>query len=338
MQSKQVMTFQSEKQVVLDYYAKLDAAPPSAVADVIAEYTAPKFLWRGMHPFHELDTPDAVATAFWGPLRTALTSLQRRMDVFMAGANALDDGASRWVVSMGHLMGLFDAPWLGIPPTGKVAMLRYAAFHRVQDGRIAEEAMFFDIPHLMVQAGLQPFPPQTAAQLVQPGPRTHNGLLFQPQPEADGKATLDAIDFMVEDLSKWTGGQSEPLVDELRRSWHEDMLWWGPTGIGATYTIDRYAQQHSGPFREAFGHSRRFNGHIAKIGEGEFGGFFGWPNLTLEHQGGFMGMPATGQPGDMRVVDIYRRQGDKLAENWVFIDLLHFWNQQGLDVLARPLR
>ena len=35
------------------------------------------------------------------------------------------------------------------------------------------------------------------------------------------------------------------------------------------------------------------------------------------------------------VVDIFRRDGDKLAENWVFIDLLHFWKQQGLDILQR---
>jgi hypothetical protein len=37
----------------------------------------------------------------------------------------------------------------------------------------------------------------------------------------------------------------------------------------------------------------------------------------------------------MRVVDIYRRDGDKLAENWVLIDLLHWLKQQGLDVLER---
>jgi hypothetical protein len=37
----------------------------------------------------------------------------------------------------------------------------------------------------------------------------------------------------------------------------------------------------------------------------------------------------------MRVVDIYRRDGDKLAENWVFIDLLHWLSMQGLDVLKR---
>ena len=59
--------------------------------------------------------------------------------------------------------------WASAPP-GKIAMLRYAAFHRVEAGKIAETAMFFDIPHLMIQAGQNPFPPQTAAHLVQPGP------------------------------------------------------------------------------------------------------------------------------------------------------------------------
>ena len=47
-----------------------------------------------------------------------------------------------------------------------------------------------------------------------------------------------------------------------------------------------------------------------------------------------MGLPAS-TPADMRVVDLYRRDGDKLAENWIFIDILHFLNMQGLDVLAR---
>ena len=71
------------------------------------------------------------------------------------------------------------------------------------------------------------------------------------------------------------------------------------------------------------------------IAEGRFGGLVGWPNLTLKHDGGFMGMPATDREGDMRVIDMYRREGTKLTENWIFIDLLHFWNMQGLDVLGR---
>lgn len=328
--------FQAEKLLVRAYYKALDEADEADLPSVLAQYVAPGALWRGYHPFNEITDSAEVAHRFWQPLRRALTRMQRRMDVFMAGSNAIDDGQSTWVVSMGHLLGLLDEPWLGIRPTRKIAMLRYCAFHRVEGGKIHEEAMFFDIPHLMMQAGLRPFPPQTGAHLVQPGPLTHNGLLFDAQDPAEGIETLRAIDAMVTDIATWSGGRTEPLVEELRRTWHEDMIWWGPAGIGATYTIERYAKQHSGPFREAFV-DRTFNGHIAKIGEGDFGGFFGWPNLTLENRGGFMGMPATGRPGDMRVIDIYRRRGDKLAENWIFIDLLHFWNMQGVDILGRTV-
>ena len=228
----------------------------------------------------------------------------------MAGDNVLDHGGT-WVVSMGHLMGLFDAPWLGIRPTRKMAFLRYCEFNRVAGDRITETAMFFDIPHLMLQAGLTPFAVQTGAHCVQPGPAVHTGLMFDAQDPAEGEKTMAAINAMVADIATWSGGKSEPLVEELRRSWHEDMIWWGPAGIGATYTIPRYAEQHSGPFRAAFV-DRTFRGHVAKVAEGEYGGFFGWPNLTLDHRGGFMGMPATGQSGDMRVIDIYRRRGDKL--------------------------
>jgi len=327
-----VTSFQSEKQLVAEYFAALDAATAGDIARVMARYCSSDYRWRGCHPFDEIAGIESVAARFWEPLRGAIRPMQRRQDIYMAGLNALDDGASTWVVSMGHLVGLFDAPWLGIPATGKMAFLRYCEFNRVADGRIAETALFFDIPHLMIQAGLNPFPPQTAAHLVQPGPMTHDGLMTGDTDPEEGRRTLAAIDFMIAELRNWQ--EEVPLEQELRRSWHEDMIWWGPAGIGATYTIERYAQQHSGAFRAGFA-NRQFLGHVAKVAEGSFGGFFGWPNLRLTPTGGFMGMPGTGKPGEMRVVDIYRRSGDKLAENWVFIDLLHFWMQQGVDILGR---
>jgi hypothetical protein len=37
----------------------------------------------------------------------------------------------------------------------------------------------------------------------------------------------------------------------------------------------------------------------------------------------------------MRIVDIYRRENNKLAENWVYIDILYYLYQQGLDLLGR---
>lgn len=326
------MSFQSEKQLVLNTYTAMDSATPERIKDVLVAAMAPDAKWRGFHPFGELDGPEAVADAFWAPLRNSLTRMQRRQDIFFAGRNEIDGFDGVWVVSMGHLMGLFDQPWLGIAPTGKMAFLRYCEFNRVEGGRITETAMYFDIPHLMMQAGLQPFPPQTAAHLVQPGPMTHDGLLFEDAPEAEGTATLAAINAMIGDLGTWQLGL--PLEEELARTWHDDMIWWGPAGIGATYTIERYAKQHSGPFRAAFT-ERSQTKHLARLAEGHYGGFFGWPNFTARHTGGFMGMPASDVRGEMRVIDIYRRSGDKLAENWIFIDLLHFWKMLGVDILAR---
>ncbi|SMX41056.1 ester cyclase [Maliponia aquimaris] len=325
-------SFQAEKDLVRQFHAALDAAAPADLEPVATRFATDDWLWRGFHPFGELRGSGAVASAFWSPLRQSLTRMQRRVDIFMAGRNELDGFASVWVVSMGHLMGLFDRPWLGIAPTGKMAFLRYCEFNRVENGRIAETAMYFDIPHLMMQTGLTPFPPQTAAHLVQPGPLTHDGLLFGPQPEAEGAATLAAINAMIGDLGTWQLGL--PLEEELARTWHDDMIWWGPAGIGATYTIERYAKQHSAPFRAAFT-DRSKTRHICRMAEGHYGGFFGWPNFTARHKGGFMGMPGSDTPGEMRVIDIYRRSGDKLAENWIFIDLLHFWKTQGVDILAR---
>lgn len=322
--------FQTEKNLVLDFYQTFDA-PNSDMKQVMSDAISADYLWRGYHPFGELTGTEAV-TQFWTPFRNAVSSMQRRQDIFFAGKNEIDGFKSTWVVSMGHLMGLFDKPWLGIRPTGKMIFLRYCEFNRVENGKIAETAMYFDIPHLMIQAGQNPFPPATAAHMVQPGPLTHSGLLFNKQDPSEGEATLAAINAMITDLGQWDSGLS--LEDELRRTWNEDMIWWGPAGIGATYTIERYAKQHSGPFRAAF-KERSKTKHICRVAEGHFGGFFGWPNFTARPSGGFMGMPSTGQTGEFRVIDIYRRDGNKLSENWIFIDLLHFWKQQGVDILER---
>ena len=70
-----------------------------------------------------------------------------------------------------------------------------------------------------------------------------------------------------------------------------------------------------------------------QISRRKFWWFFGWPNLTLTPIKKFMGMNTKQKPSEMRVIDIYRRDGDKLSENWVFIDFLHFWKLQGIDIL-----
>jgi hypothetical protein len=325
------MSFQTEKALVRAHYDALAKATPDTVAAVLAERTSADWHWRGMHPFYEQHGAAAVAESFWGPFLTAMTKVQRRQDIFIAGRNQIDGFQSTWVISMGHLMGLFDAPFLGIKPNRRIAMLRYAEFNKVVDGKIVETAMFCDLIHLMTQAGQYPLPPQTGMHLVQPGPATHDGLLFGDVNPTEGDKTLALINTMIGDINAHQ--EYDTPQKELAQCWHDDMLWWGPEGIGATYTIDRYVVQHQRPFRTQI-KDRVFNGHICRLAEGNFGGFFGWANLTVTNAGGYLGMPAGG-PAEMRVVDMYRRDGDKLAENWIFIDILHFLAMQGNDVLGR---
>ena len=254
------------------------------------------------------------------------------MDIFLAGYNTISGNEGVWVVSMGHLMSLFDNPWIGIKETKKIAILRYCEFSKIQNGKITEVAMFFDIPHLMLQAGIKPFPSETGISLVQPGPLTHDGLMFNEQDPNEGNKTLEIIENMINDVEVWTSTSRDSLIDELKKSWNDNMIWWGPTGIGSTYTIERYADQHAGPFRETF-KDRKFNGHLCRVSEGNYGGFFGWPNLTLTPNKKFMGIKTAPKSSEMRVIDMYRREGKKLTENWVFIDFLHFWKILGIDIL-----
>lgn len=78
-----------------------------------------------------------------------------------------------------------------------------------------------------------------------------------------------------------------------------------------------------------------FNGHVSRFAEGNYACFFGWPNLSNTNTGGFMGLPGGGVRADMRVVDVYRREGDKLKENWVLIDIPFWLKQQGVDIIER---
>lgn len=330
---------QAAKATVRAFHEALDGASVTEIAEVLSSFTTDDYLWRGMHPFYEQTGAQAVADVFWLPLRRSFAPLQRRADVFLAGENVVDGRSSIWVCEMGHLLGLFDEPWLDIPSTNRMAFLRYVEFNRVVDGQIAETAMFMDIVSVMRQAGVYPLPPQTGSSHVYPGPMTHDGLLYEPQDGAAGIETMDLVHRMVDDLTaaneiaNATGDNRVP-ADELRKTWHEDMIWSGPEGIGASYTIERYQHQHQHPFRFNLA-DKQFNGHIARFAEGNYACFFGWSNLSNRATGGFLGMTASGTQADMRVVDVYRRDGEKLAENWVFIDLLHWLHVQGLDVLQR---
>lgn len=325
--------YQEAKRVVRNYFDALENASPENVLNVLKEFTSEDYLWRGVYPFREQHSVEDVAEKFWVPLKKSLTRMQRRKDIFFAGINEIS--GEQWVMSMGNFMGLFDSEWMGIRPTGKMINLRYAEFNCVKDGKITQTGLFVDIIGFMLQAGVNPLPPSTGTYFVYPGPRDHDGLLFEDAPEEEGKKTLELVNKMVNDLSELNDSGSMGCPPELlERTWSKDMIWYGPGGIGASYTIPRYQQQHQLPFRNNL-KDKKFNGHVCRLAEGNFAAFFGWPNLSNTPIGGFLGLPGGEIRADMQVVDVYCRKGDKLSENWVFIDIPYWLKQQGLDIFER---
>ena len=323
---------QQAKALVRDFYRDLDAAAPEAVTEVLSRHTSPGYRWRGSYPFNELAGAEEVAAMFWAPYKAAFSPIQRRQNMFFAGLNRVDGEVSTWVCSMGHLLGHFHAPWLTLEPTHKMNFLRYAEFHRVEDGKIAESAPHLDIMNVMIQAGSRVIPEATGVVTITPGPQTQDGLLFDAHPPEEGRATLDLIIRMIDRLVA-TGVKT--TIEDLKLDWRDDMLWWGPAGIGASYTFEGYLKGHTRPFEEGLEFISH-NGHVTRIAEGNYGGFFGYPSMTMRSTGGYLGLLSeSSKHADMRIVDLYRRDGDRLAENWIFIDHLHFLKQLGVDLLER---
>ena len=112
---------QAAKQLVLAHTAAFDAAlleGSAAALAVLAGNSAGDYTWRGSHPFLEQPSAAAAVETFWEPLLHAMSPLQRRDDIFICGHNDVEGRETEvWTCAMGHFVGLFDRPFLGIPPT-----------------------------------------------------------------------------------------------------------------------------------------------------------------------------------------------------------------------------
>jgi predicted ester cyclase len=125
-------------------------------------------------------------------------------------------------------------------------------------------------------------------------------------------------------------------VESMRHGqyWSENFMWYGPSGIGTTRGMHGFRAHHQIPFLTGFP-DRKGAGHYVRIADGDYVVTGGWPSVTGTHLGEWLGLPATGKRVDMRVMDFYRLDGEKIAENWVPIDILYILLQMGFDVFAR---
>ncbi len=283
------------------------------------------------HPFGSLQGTDAFEHAALTPLLVAFPDLERRDLIVMAGRTP--EGQD-WVGCMGNYLGTFLAPLLDIPPTGRLAHMRYHEFFRIDDGRVVEMQAIWDLPELMMLSGAWPMAPQLGAYLCTPAPASADGLSIA----GDGSEALTRVVSMLEDLCKHPQ-EPDPAIMRLEQHWHPHCNWYGPAGIGTGRGIAGFRHWHQIPFLRAMP-DRGLDGQVELIshwiGEGDYVCETGWPNMRMTLSGdGWMGVAPTNRVVTLRSLDFWRVEDGLIRENWVLVDLLDFYRQVGVDVLAR---
>ena len=62
-----------------------------------------------------------------------------------------------WGACFGAQHAVHTGEFMGIPPTGKRVEIRYMDFWKVRDGKIVDNWVMVDFPHVMRQLGVDPF-------------------------------------------------------------------------------------------------------------------------------------------------------------------------------------
>ncbi|MDH3747601.1 MAG: ester cyclase [Gammaproteobacteria bacterium] len=62
-----------------------------------------------------------------------------------------------WCAAFGRQEAVHSGPFMGIEPTGKRVEIRYMDFWKVVDGKIVDNWVMVDFPHVMQQLGVDPF-------------------------------------------------------------------------------------------------------------------------------------------------------------------------------------
>jgi predicted ester cyclase len=335
----------ANKRALRSFMDAIAQATPESVGAALAKAYHPNATWRGSHPWNEMGGVEAIGAQVWSPLLQSFPDLERRDNILIGGSYEGRD----YVGAVGHLVGRFRRDWQGIPATDQLVYLRYGEFHQMVDGRIVQSTVLLDLLDFMRQIGCWPLAPSLGAEGMWSGPLGSDGLVQHATDAAESAASLKLTLDMQASLGAYDSrgqGREGLLNMPQKQFWHPKMMWYGPSGTGTTRGLDGFVDLHQLPFRIAFprdpgaaqppGLGKHGGSHYVRIGDGRFSATGGWPSRHMMHLGGgWLGLPPSGRPIQMRVMDFYAADGGLIRENWVPIDILHTLLQMDVDLLAR---
>jgi hypothetical protein len=327
------MTMQmSPNKAALKAYAKAHRYPSSdGFGNAVSRFYAEDAQVNIVYPFNKVTGAEGYKTQFLATLHESFEQLHR--SDYIAFGGGYED--AEWVTCTGYYCGHFSHPWLGIRPTGALAHLRFGEFHRMEEGQAVESYIYLDIPELMIAAGQWPITDSPGRDRgftgYLPGPATQNGLQWHDNDPDRSASSYEMVTAMLRNLA---------TKDETWRPyWHENMHWYGPAAFGSFLGLENFAGFQV-PFEHTF--SEWISGampgsqtrHFTRFADGDYVCSGGWPSLNAVQAKPFLGQPSTGERLFMRVCDWWRRDGDLLVENWVFVDIPHVLQQMGFDLFA----
>ena len=228
--------------------------------------------------------------------------------------NVIELAEGDLVAATGYFTGTHEGDWNGIPPTGIKIEAWFSDFWRVEGDRLAENWVMIDMLGILQQLGAVPGAPK---------PRSRQ-FKDSETDSVSTKENLELMHRMYEALNTYD-------LEAHDKYWTEDMIWHGPPEWGDVHGRDSFKYDVQAEIYKGFPDYHAIN--IVELAEGNLVAATGY--YTGTHKSDWFGIPPTGKKIEGWFSDFWRVEGDRLAENWVMIDMLGILQQLGIDPLAQ---
>ena len=319
------------KETILQFFQELNKSDKNSRKEVLQNYLHQKSVANISKPFDEYVGIGDFKTGFVDSLFDAFPDIEIQPYIVMGGKS----GDNNCVCVAGNFIGTFLNDWLTIPATQQPAYIRFHATFFISDNKITRAWYFLDILEVIRQAGYNLFPFKGLQQPA-PNPMIGDGIITYNVAESESLKSYNLTNAMIDGLLEFDGKSIDSMEQE--RFWDvKNMMWYGPGGIGTTRGLKGFQDNHQIPFLKAFPDRGVFEEdkttNFVNIAEGNYTCHFGYPIMNGKHTGdGWLGLKPTNKSFTMRVMDFWRREKDRLKENWVMIDMIDVLEQFNIDV------
>lgn len=199
------------------------------------------------------------------------------------------------------------------------------------DGKIIRIQMLIDVIDWLEQLGLSPLPTPRGAPFVYPAPTGDVATLWDDQGDAS-----DLLEYGRKFIFGGLNAFDENNLKSMGMAdfFHPNLKWYGPGGIGACLSFKEFETLHQQPWLVAFP-DRKVGDLDNLIAEGDYVGASSLPGVWLTHTGPYLGHAPTGKRAGVNGIDFWRYENGRFTENWVFVDMIHFFDQLGIDLMEK---